>query len=86
MSRTISITIPDKLEEELQKKANNVGISRSRFIGNILLDWQRDNSTIKPVNKCLNLSNGWCRVYQFGCEAPQHEAETCPDYAEAKED
>jgi len=40
--KTISITIPEQLEKELQKEANRLGISRSRHIGNILLKWSED--------------------------------------------
>ena len=42
MSKTISITIPDQLEEELQKEADVKGISRSRHIGSVLLDRQAE--------------------------------------------
>ena len=40
MSKTISITIPTQLEKSLQDEAIKQGISRSRFICNILLRWK----------------------------------------------
>jgi len=43
MSKTISITIPDNLERELQDHADKIGVSRSRYIGNILLGWSEKN-------------------------------------------
>lgn len=43
-SKTISITIPDQLEQRLQSAANSLGISRSRFICNLLFDWQKKNT------------------------------------------
>ena len=53
MSKTISITIPDKLEKMLQTRANQLGISRSRFITNILLDWQLNfENKLAEINKC----------------------------------
>ena len=41
LSKTISITIPGQLEADLQKAANKLGVSRSRYIGNLLLEWQK---------------------------------------------
>lgn len=41
MGKTISITIPQPLEEELRNEAKKQGMSRSRFIGNILMSWSR---------------------------------------------
>jgi len=37
---TFSITTPKQLEEYLSEEAKKVGVSRSRFIVNRLLDWQ----------------------------------------------
>jgi len=51
MGKTISITIPVPLEIDLAEAAKDIGMSRSRFIGNILLQWQADrvkeNANIK---------------------------------------
>lgn len=77
-SITISITIPKQLESELQTIADNIGISRSRFIGNILLDWQKQKN--KSENDCTKRSNGFCNHFKIRCTAPQHEAETCAGY------
>lgn len=44
---TISITIPNQLEEELQKEADLKGISRSRHIGSVLLDRQVQQNDAK---------------------------------------
>ena len=42
MGKTISITIPDPLEKELKNEAKVQGVSRSRFISNILLRWKEN--------------------------------------------
>lgn len=47
MGKTISITLPAQLEGMLQEEANKQGISRSRFICNILLRWKEDQE--KPT-------------------------------------
>lgn len=78
ISKTISITIPEQLELELQKEADATGVSRSRFIGNILLEWQKANK--EPINDCENQECGWCSEFNISCKAPQTEAETCSDY------
>jgi len=52
MSKTISITIPDQLEDDLQMVADDIGISRSRFIGNLLLQWNEDRK--EKENKLNN--------------------------------
>lgn len=77
-SKTISISIPKQLEIELQNKSVEQGISRSRYICNILLDWQRKKE--RPINDCFNQRDGWCKEFNIACSAPQHEAETCSDY------
>jgi len=82
MSKTISITIPDQLEEALQEEAHLLGLSRSRFICNILLNWQIKNNL--PVNDCSNLDIEWCKEFNMTCKAPQSEAETCTDYRKEK--
>ena len=74
-SKTISITIPVQLEEELVKEAARLGISRSRFIGNLLLDWQKTEKN--NTNNCAHQSNDWCAFFNIECKAPQTEAETC---------
>ena len=80
MSRTISITIPDRLEQLLKAKADEIGISRSRYIGNILLSWQAEHTN--NSNNCKNLQDGLCSVHGFLCSAPQEEAITCANYAQ----
>jgi len=77
-SKSITITIPEQLEEELTKEAIRLGISRSRFIGNLLLDWQKTKT--KQYNDCGNQNDGWCTEFANSCRAPQPEAETCSDY------
>lgn len=39
MGKTISITVPRPLEEELKEESKKQGVSRSRFICNILMAW-----------------------------------------------
>ena len=81
MSITISITIPDQLEKELQEKANHIGISRSRFIGNILLKWQDVSSKTATPNDCRHRSKeAECVVFGQICNVPEFEARTCSDY------
>lgn len=82
ISKTISITIPEKLVNDLQKEANEVGISRSRFIGNILLSWQKNINVL--INDCINQDNGYCNEFHMSCTAPQKEAETCVAYTSSK--
>lgn len=77
-SKTISITIPEQLEEDLQTKADAIGISRSRFIGNILLDWQGMKGGL--ANECAKNQNNFCTECGDKCEAKQAEAETCAHY------
>lgn len=78
ISKTISITIPEKLEQDLQKHADKIGISRSRFIGNLLLDWQ--TKKLNHFNDCGNQNDGFCMKFGNSCQAPQTEAVTCSDY------
>lgn len=83
VSKTISITIPELLESDLQKQANKIGISRSRFIGNLLLEWQKKKT--KTINDCTNLSkDGYCDQFGIECMAPQFEALTCEGYNKQK--
>lgn len=84
-SKTISITIPAQLEKLLQEEADKRGISRSRYIGNLLLAWQSDFE--KPLNDCAFQNAGWCNNQEndMACKAPQHEAETCALYRSSKE-
>ena len=81
ISKTISITIPEKLENDLQTEADEIGVSRSRYIGNILLDWQEKRN--KPANDCENNDSGFCNEFSMSCKAPQKEAETCLKYSKA---
>lgn len=76
-SITISITIPTQLEQVLQKEADVIGISRSRHIGNILLERQASNPIL---NDCSNNSSGYCSEYDTTCNVDQANAETCESY------
>lgn len=93
MGKTISITIPDTLEKELQNLADTLGASRSRVIGNILLRWQekrmKERQETKECiqkddqipNDCLKRDEtGFCNEFEHICNAPQHEADTCIGY------
>ena len=75
---TISITIPNQLEDDLQKEADLKGISRSRHIGNILLERQENK---EPPNDCDFNSNGQYKKYNTPCVADQTNAETCEGYS-----
>ena len=46
MGKTISITLPLPLVNELQRVADIKGISRSRLASNILLHWQEEQETV----------------------------------------
>ena len=50
MGKTISITLPVPLVEKLQEKADIKGVSRSRFISNLLLGWQEKQEEKDEVN------------------------------------
>lgn len=51
MGKTISITIPQPLEKELKEESKKQGVSRSRFICNILLAWsEKKNNPSNPSN------------------------------------
>lgn len=95
MGKTISVTIPEPLEILLQNEADKAGMSRSRFICNILLKWEekmkqpRRPSTEIPndtdldtvPNDCPNReSDGFCVVFDIVCNAPQVSANTCVGY------
>jgi hypothetical protein len=72
VSKTISITIPDQLETKLQLSADKAGISRSRYIGNLLLQWgehQREYKECKHKN-----SEGNCIVYNDFCDTKKMES------------
>jgi hypothetical protein len=91
MGKTISVTIPTPLVEDLQKSADIVGISRSRFISNLLLKWQEKNKTggeeteeivyDTPPNNCPNREgDGFCTAFDLICNAKQTDAETCSGF------
>ena len=80
MSKTISITIPDQLEIDLQKSADKIGISRSRFIGNILLKWQEKTNMVLTSDCDHRNSIGECLFFGQTCNVPQIEAITCSGY------
>ena len=94
MGKIISVTIPLPLVDELQREADIVGISRSRFISNILLKWQEDKKvkesqeqSVKEQapNNCPNRADdGFCEAFDIICSAPQKEAETCSGFTGEK--
>lgn len=94
MGKTISITIPLPLVKELQEAANTIGISRSRFISNLLLKWQdkKNNPTNEPTvletkpHDCANREkDGFCIAFEHVCNTTQKEADTCTGYVKNKE-
>ena len=89
--KSISITLPKPLVDDIEKGARKVGISRSRFISNLLLKWQEGNKKLniqdqistknRPPNKCENRENtGFCSLYDQRCEILQKEARSCVGY------
>jgi hypothetical protein len=80
MSITVSVTLPDRLEKDLQNAADVIGISRSRYIANLLLEWQA--KTNKSTNKCEHQNNRWCDFFQLSCILNQEEALNCKGYYE----
>ncbi len=82
VSITISITIPKQLEYDLQQSANAIGISRSRFIGNLLLAWQStNNKPLTPINDCVYLQATHCSYFDRPCTFSTQEAQlTCSEY------
>lgn len=81
--KTISITIPKQLEHYLSEASISTGISRSRYIGNILLAWQQDKKKEMKENKCVRKDHAsMCSAYGHKCTAIQSEAETCLEYKE----
>ena len=78
MGKTFSITIPEPLERKLQICSEEKGVSRSRFIGDILSKWEEQNQL--PFNKCSHQDFGYCDFFKISCKAPQTEAETCSGY------
>lgn len=92
MGKTISITIPNPLEEKYTRRAKASGISRSRYIGNILIQHEDKRQMAKEMNTQLsphvNLESvpndcenreddGFCTVFEHICNAPQHATLTC---------
>lgn len=81
MSVTISITIPEQLEDFFQKQADDTGISRSRAIGNVLLAYQKRQLYPIKNNDCARSDHlNYCSACAITCRAPQSEADTCPEY------
>jgi hypothetical protein len=91
MGKTISVTLPFPLEKKLKEEAVITGMSRSRYICNILLKWDEkmkqskeipnDADLEKSPNDCLNRDDdGFCEVFDIVCHAPQDEADTCVGY------
>lgn len=86
--KSISVTLPKPLVEDLQKGANKVGISRSRFVSNLLLKWQETNKNLgdhegqeTPPNDCTNRDDdGFCIAFEHICNAKQKDAEPCSGY------
>ncbi|MCP4373934.1 MAG: hypothetical protein GY797_38395 [Deltaproteobacteria bacterium] len=95
MGITISVTIPKPLETALKQKAVEAGMSRSRYICNLLLKWEEkmkqpprikrtsasmEQSVSPAPNDCTNRDDGFCNVFDLVCNAPQTEANTCVGY------
>ncbi len=78
MGITFSITIPEPLEIKLGVCAKEKGVSRSRFICDILSKWEEE--LIDSNNGCLHQDNEYCRNFNIICKAPRHEALTCSGY------
>lgn len=70
MSKTISIVIPDLLEADLQKAADDLGISRSRYITNILLNW-KENRNQTPRCFHWDKETNFCHSIGGNTEDPQ---------------
>lgn len=49
MGKTISITIPQPLEKELKEESKKQGVSRSRFICNILMAWSENKKNPQNI-------------------------------------
>jgi len=82
MGMTFSITIPEPLEKKLRDCAKKKGVSRSRFIGEILFKWEEQCNF---GNGCIHQENEYCRNFGIVCKAPRHEALTCAGYIPKKE-
>lgn len=54
MGKTISITIPQPLEKELKEESKTQGISRSRFICNILMAWSERKKQQETITDSLS--------------------------------
>ena len=86
-SVTISITIPEQLEEFLQKGADDSGISRSRKIGNILLAYQKEECKSVKNNDCANLGqDNYCAEFGIHCGATAEAATSCSGYFNENKD
>ena len=81
MSKTISIVIPDSLEDALQKAANDLEIPRSRYIANLLLQWQEQRHIIHVYKQCDHLQNGkFCSFFKTQCSYLLREQPSCTGY------
>lgn len=56
--KTISITIPEQLEEYMNKGAKEMGVSRSRYITTILLNWQSEKRGVMMEENSDAAKNG----------------------------
>ncbi|RLD78260.1 MAG: hypothetical protein DRJ07_13445, partial [Bacteroidetes bacterium] len=82
--KTVSIVIPDTLKNELQRAADKLSIPRSRYIANLLLNWQeqRSNATTIP-ELCEHLHSGnKCDFFKTLCTYPLTKQDTCTGYYE----
>lgn len=82
MSKTISIVIPDLLEADLQKAADDLGIPRSRYITNLLLNWKEKRYTLKLHNpSCEHLTNEvYCSFFKTQCTYLLSKQDSCSGY------
>jgi metal-responsive CopG/Arc/MetJ family transcriptional regulator len=54
MSVSITITLPEKVEEKIRWISEDLGISRSRYIGNLLLNWYEEQNQFELQNELKN--------------------------------
>lgn len=83
MGTTFSITVPEPLKNKLSFCAKKKGISRSRFVCEILSKWEEEQ--VDFGNGCLHQDNEYCRNFSIVCKAPRHEALTCAGYIPKEE-
>ncbi len=56
--KTLSITLPEQLVDYLDRGADGMGVSRSRYISTILLNWQEEKRGIMMKSDTEKKING----------------------------